>query len=596
MSAARAEILAELYGDRAAAIGAALDAVITAHRRDPGPNSTPVIGESGPPGGWRGRGDGRTRAVQLDALDETAAWVIAAPDHVSAPGEAPLATLDEFVRRHLEPQVTGVHTLPVHPSSSDGGFAVIDPAVVDPALGDWTDVDGLAAGRVWMADFVVNHLSAASPWFRRFLDGDPRFADFFLPLAEGADTTAVVRPRTSPIAHRYESVRGNDRIWTTFSADQVDLDYRNPAVLVAMVEVLARYVDHGARAVRLDAVAFLWKDPATPSIHLPQTHALVALLRLVLDDLAPDVLLVTETNVPHAENVSYFGTAVRPEADAVYQFALPPLVAYAALSGDTAPLVAWAGQLGRAPDGRCFLNFLASHDGIGLRPAESLLDGAALRVLTDATRAAGGVINRRSDGSVSRPYELAVSWFTLLATGRGEDEAIAAHLATHAVALALAGVPVLYLNSLFGVGNDTAAFATTRHGRDLNRRRHHAAELDAVLADASSRPARVWAGLREMLEARRHDPAFDPSSSQRILEGPPGTIVIERGGTTIVAVNLRATPTTVDLPGGGVELAPWQVRAWRATEHGPAYEQEWTDCWADGDEQVRAPTVDDGTK
>lgn len=536
MSAAqRLAILAELYDARAADVGAALDALLARHRRE------------------------RRRP----ALDERAAWIIAYPDHVTAPGEAPLATLDAFVRRHLEPEVTGAHTLPLHPSSRDGGFSVIDPAIVDPAFGDWSDVERLAAERTWMADFVVNHLSAESPWFQGFLVDDPRYRGFFTRLPEGADTSAVVRPRTTPIAHRYESVDGNRRIWTTFSADQVDLDYRNPAVLLAMVEVLLRYVDHGAGAVRLDAVAFLWKDPATPSIHLPETHALVALFRLALAEVAPDVVIVTETNVPHAENVSYFGSPERPEAHAVYQFALPPLVAHAALSGDTTALVAWADALVPAPPGACFLNFLSSHDGIGLRPVEGLLDETQVRVLTDATRAARGVINRRAAGGSPRPYELAVSWYDLLGTGVDEDTAIARHLATHAVALALAGVPLLYLNALFGVGNDTGAFAATRHGRDLNRQRHRAADLDAALADPTSRAARVWTGLRGLLDARRSDPRFRPDAPQRVLPSPPGTFVVERDGSAVVAVNLTDEPVTVDLPGGPAELGPWAV-SWPA--------------------------------
>jgi glucosylglycerate phosphorylase len=334
-------------------------------------------------------------------------------------------------------------------------------------------------------------------------------------------------------------------------------------VLLAIVEAVLRYVAHGARAVRLDAIAFVWKDPATPSIHLPEAHAIVQLLRACLDRVAPDVVLVTETNVPHAENVAYFGDPpAAPEADAVYQFALAPLVLHAAVTGTTAPLTAWLRSLQRPPAGRWFLDFLASHDGIGLRPVEGLVDDAGIAALVEATRAAGGAVNERQVGDEVRPYELAVSWFALMGVGVDEDTAIRRHLATHAVALALRGVPLLYLNSLLGAGNDTATFARTGHARDLNRGRTTLAALDTDLADPGSRAARVWSGLRTLLAARASSPAFHPAAAQRIHDSADGTVVVERlgaaGERAVVAVNLTDRPHRVTAP-VAVELAPWQV-------------------------------------
>ncbi len=175
-----------------------------------------------------------------------------------------------------------------------------------------------------MADAVVNHTSAQGTWFRGFLDGDPAYADFFARLPHGVDTVGgraaahLARWPTSsppPTATSSGSGRRSPPIRSTST-------WRNPRVLLAIVEVLLRYVGHGARAIRLDAIAFAWKDPATASINLPGAHAVVGVLRACLDEVAPGVVLVTETNVPHAENVAYFGTASMPEAHAVYQFAL----------------------------------------------------------------------------------------------------------------------------------------------------------------------------------------------------------------------------------------------------------------------------------
>ncbi|MFT3851134.1 MAG: alpha-amylase family glycosyl hydrolase [Ilumatobacteraceae bacterium] len=505
-------------------------------------------------------------------LDERAAWLIAYPDHVRAAGRAPLAVLGDLVSTHLAPEITGVHTLPVHPSSSDGGFSVRDHSLVDPAFGTWADLDTLAGQVTWMADAVVNHVSAQGRWFRWFLAGEAPYDRFFVRLPAHVDTSAVVRPRTSPLAHPFQTDDGHvERVWTTFSADQVDLDFRTPEVLLAIVEAVLRYVAHGARAVRLDAIAFVWKDPATPSIHLPEAHAIVQLLRACLDEVAPDVVLVTETNVPHAENVAYFGDPPdAPEADAVYQFPLAPLVLHAAVTGSTRPLVRWLQALAPPPAGRTFLNFLASHDGIGVRPVEGLIDGAGLDALVAATKAAGGVVNQRTADGVARPYELAVSWFALMSAGAaagGSDEATAIrrHLATHAVALALQGVPLLYLGSLFGVGNDTATFARTGHGRDLNRARLTLAGVDSALGDPRTRAAGVWSGLRAMLATRASSPAFHPAGAQVIHDSPDGTVVVERiapsGERAVVAVNLTDRPQRVTAP-IRVGLAPWSSE-WR---------------------------------
>ena len=350
-----------------------------------------------------------------------------------------------------------------------------------------------------MADAVVNHLSAASPWFERYLAGDPRFADFFATLDPSVDASAVVRPRTSPLSHAFRRRDGTTvHVWTTFSADQVDLDYRNPAVLAAMSEVIGRFVDAGAAAVRLDAIAFVWKDPATSSVNQAGTHEVVRALRADIDRRRPGVLVVTETNLPHDQNVSYLAPG---EADAVYQFPLPPLVAHAFVAEDAGALVRWLQALTFPEPPATYLDVLATHDGIGVRGAEGWLDDVGLQRLLDATAAAGGVVNRRTtvDGDV--PYELAVSWFALLGAGFDEATAIDRHLASHAIALAVRGHPLLYLNSLFGVGNDEATFARTGHARDLNRGRLRRNELDAALREPSSRASRVWAGLRSMLAA-----------------------------------------------------------------------------------------------
>lgn len=498
------------------------------------------------------------RPTRTRPLDETDAWLIAYPDHVrdGSGARTPLAALADLVDTHLSPAIDGVHTLPLHPSSSDGGFAVMDHSVVDPAHGTASDVRRLAAGGTWVADAVVNHVSAQGTWFRRWLAGDPAYDGFFATLDADVDTRSVTRPRTSPLRTEFTRADGSRvGVWTTFSADQVDLDYREPRVLLAMVQVLLDYVASGARAIRLDAIGFAWKDPATPSINLPGAHHLVQLLRACLDVVDPGLVLVTETNVPHAENVAYLGLDGEREAQAVYQFALPPLTLHAFATGDADVLKRWARGLWFPGDGRTYLNFLASHDGIGVRAVEGLLPEAEVDRLVGLTRSAGGVVNERTlpDGS-TRPYELAVTWADVIGAGHDDETAMRRHLSSHALALALRGVPLVYLGSLVAATNDTATFATTGHARDLNRRRWDAAELETRLATPGSREETALSGLSAMLHLRRAHAAFSPEADQLVHGTDPALVVVERvpaqGCRAVVAVNVSGSPVPLELPAG----------------------------------------------
>lgn len=504
---------------------------------------------------------------------ERSVWLIAYPDHVPVRGQTPLQALRQFIDDHLGDVVDGVHILPFAPWSSDGGFAVIDYEAVDPRYGMWVDIESIADERPVMFDAVINHLSASSDWFTRFLAGDPEYDGFFRTSDPSIDTSRVVRPRTHPLLTPFERTDpatgkvGTVHVWTTFSPDQVDLDYANPAVLLRVLEVLAGYCEHGASAIRLDAIGFLWKDEATESIHLPQTHQLIQLMRSFLDEIAPGTILISETNVPHAENVSYLGDPGVDEVHAVYQFPLAPLVAHAALTGDTSVLTSWAADIDTVVGpGRSFLNFLACHDGVGLRPAEGLLGADQLQVLLDACLRAGGMISERSlpDGS-SSPYELNTTWFDLMGDGLhgpdGADIAVGRHLATHAVMLALPGIAAIYVQSLVGASNDLDAVARTGHARDVNRMRFDDRDtLVSELTTEASRGHRISVGLARLVSARRSSRAFHPEGGLRVLEAPRGVFAVERehdGHRARVVVNLTTDACDVgSIVKGWVPLLP----------------------------------------
>jgi glycosidase len=387
------------------------------------------------------------------SLTQRDAVLITYPDQVREPDVPPLRTLADFCAQHLTDLISTIHLLPFYPYSSDDGFSVIDYRAVNPMLGDWDDVARLGKNFRLMFDAVINHVSAQSAWFQAFLRDDPRYRDWFIVVPDDADVSRVIRPRALPLLTAFETPSGAKKVWTTFSADQIDLNYRNPDVLIEIIETLLFYLAHGASWLRLDAIAFLWKEFGTTCLHLPQTHRIIQLLRAIVDAVAPQTILITETNVPHAENISYFGDGTN-EAHLVYNFALPPLTLHAFHTGDARALTRWASELTLPSRQVTFFNFLASHDGIGLNPARGILRDDEIDALVARTIAHGGLVSYKanSDGT-SSPYELNINYFDALNDPNAReslDTQIDRFVCAHAIMLALVGVPGIYFHSLFG--------------------------------------------------------------------------------------------------------------------------------------------------
>lgn len=458
---------------------------------------------------------GNQRLTERDAL------LITYADQVREPGGAPLRTLAAFCHRHLGGVVSGVHVLPFYPWSSDDGFSVKDFFAVDPDYGDWNDLARFRPEFDLMFDAVFNHASAEGVWFQGFQRDEPEFRDFFVTVPGDPDLSQVVRPRALPLLTEFQTARGREKVWTTFSADQVDLNLKNPRVLLALLEVLLFYVAHGARFIRLDAIAYLWKEIGTSCIHLPQTHGVIQIMRAVLDEVAPHVQLITETNVPHADNISYFGDGTN-EAQLVYNFALPPLVLHALLRGDATYLTGWAATLHAPSEHTTFFNFLASHDGIGLNPARGILPAAEIDFLVQRCQAHGGFINYKHNADGSRsPYEMNIVYFDAVNDPGADDTQETQEnrfMVAQAIMLSLAGVPGIYFHSLFGSRNDRQAVIQTGMNRRINRQKLALAELDADLAASESLRSHVFARFCELLARRRAHPAFAPRSHQQVLD------------------------------------------------------------------------------
>ncbi|HTP00082.1 MAG TPA: alpha-amylase family glycosyl hydrolase [Anaerolineales bacterium] len=502
-----------------------------------------------------GKYEGRIRKPRAAGLSQRDAVLITYPDQIQEPGHAGLASLGGFAGKHLKGLVSGIHILPFYPWSSDDGFSVVDYEAVAPAYGQWEDVRRLGEHFRLMFDAVINHASAESQWFRRYARGDPAYRDFFLEVRGRPDLSRVVRPRALPLLTEYETSEGTRRLWTTFSADQVDLNYHNPDVLLRIIDVMLFYVSQGAEFIRLDAIAYLWKEVGTSCINLPQTHTVVQLMRAVLDEVSPSVMLITETNVPNRENLSYFGDGSN-EAQLVYNFPLPPLVLHTLLSGDPGPLNNWAESLELPSRRTTFFNFLASHDGIGLNPVRGILPESGIDALAKRIETAGGFISKKTnpDGTQSA-YELNANYFDALNAGNasaGQAEQVARFLAAHAILLAFQGVPALYFHSLFGSRGWPEGVRETGKHRSINRQKLGRDELERGLADPASRRAQIFSGLSHLLTVRAARPCFSPHASQRVLRGSSSVFTLlrenmESGQAALCVHNITPQPIQVSL-------------------------------------------------
>ncbi|MEH6647242.1 alpha-amylase family glycosyl hydrolase [Sulfitobacter sp.] len=427
----------------------------------------------------------------------------------------PLDLLYDFLCRYLEGTVNGVHILPFFPFTSDDGFAVTNFRAVNPQLGDWADINRIADRFKLMSDLVLNHVSSQGAWFNTYRQRQAPYDRFFFEANPDDDLSMVVRPRTTPLLQEIDTGDGPRHVWCTFSHDQIDLDFRNPEVLLEFLRIIRLHMENGLQINRLDAVAFIWKEIGSPSIHLPQTHAIIKLIRLLCDYAVEPVILLTETNVPKAENLSYFGK--RDKAHVIYNFPLPPLILHAMMTGTAAHLVKWQSAMPPAPLGCAYLNFTASHDGIGMRPAEGLLSAMDQAAVIDVVKRIGGLVSMRAlpDGGEA-PYELNTTFFDAMSqtvTGP-DDHHIDRFICSQTIVMSLEGIPAFYIHSLLATPNDHAGVEKRGMNRAINRHRWDYADLRARLAQPDTPQAQVLDGLRNRLRIRQEQPAFHPNATQ----------------------------------------------------------------------------------
>jgi len=451
--------------------------------------------------------------------DQSDIMLITYGDSIEQVEEKPLKTLHRFLREHCLDTINSVHILPFFPYSSDDGFSVIDYSSVNESLGNWDDISALCSDFRLMSDVVINHCSARSAWFNNFIKGEGPGSDFFFTASPTVDTSLVVRPRTSDLLRLTETANGEKYVWCTFSHDQVDFDFRNPKVLVAFVSIIRQYLDVGIRLFRLDAVAFLWKKLGTSCINLEQTHEAIRLLRTLIEHAVADAVIITETNIPNRQNLTYFGNA--NEAHGIYNFSLPPLLVNTLVTGSCRHLKAWLGSMPPAQNGTFFFNFIASHDGIGLRPAEGLLNDDELSNLVNTMQNFGGRISwRKAENGGQKAYEINIALYDALqGTIKGPDKwGLERFICAHAIMFGLEGIPGLYIHSLLGTTNDYEKVKNTSQNRSINRHKWDYNQLKEALNSPFEQHSKVLKRMSHLLTVRKIQPAFHPNATQFTLQ------------------------------------------------------------------------------
>ena len=489
------------------------------------------------------RNKGGISAVPSWSEDDS--FLITYGDTILSDDCRPLQNTLAFLNGHLKNTVSGVHILPFFPFTSDDGFAVSDYDTVRQDLGDWDDIGAIGRGYRLMSDVVINHASAGHRWFQQFLEDKPPGRDFIKTAALDDDISQVTRPRPSPLLYAHETDAGGKWGWCTFGPDQIDLDFSNPNLLCEFIRLLRFYIDKGVRVFRLDAVGFLWKQSGTNCLHLQETHEIVKLMRTLIDHLDDNIWLITETNVPAHENLEYFGNS--NEAHLIYNFALPPLLVHALLTGRSSYLRRWMMSTAPTPDGCTMFNFSASHDGIGLRPVEGLLPPDEISRMSETVQGFGGRLTMRSYADRQVPYEMNTTLFSALrGTVNGPDAyQVDRFLASQTIMMSLEGIPAFYIQSFLASENDEALAAATGQNRSLNRTQWRMEDIDAQLASEETPMARIFSEMHRRITIRKSQKAFHPDATQFTLHIKPGMfgfwrLSLDRRQSLFVVTNITA--------------------------------------------------------
>ncbi len=487
----------------------------------------------------------------IPELSEQSIALICYADNIYSPDEKSLKIMGHFFIDNLQEIISHIHFLPFYPFTSDDGFAVQNFYKVKEEYGAWRDIEEIGEQFNLVFDAVVNHISSKHQWFFEYLTGNPKYKDYFIEMDENADVSSVMRARDLPLLSRYNKKGKDVYLWTTFSDDQLDLNYKNPIVLLEMLEILLFYISKGATIIRLDAIAYIWKRMNSTCINLPETHKIVRLIRQVINKVKNGVLLLPEANVPSKENLEYFGDGAN-EAQLIYQFSTSPLVLFTFYTGNADRILTYLENLPVLSKNNHFFNVLATHDGIGLRPVRDILKSDEIDLIIAEVKKRNGIISFKSEKDGSKtPYELNITYFDALQDVKSTVEHnIDKFIAAHAILLSIQGFPALYFHSLFGTRNDNEGYDVTGQPRRLNRKRFEYSELRRLLDDCSTQETRVFSKMKHLLKIRPTQPAFHPNSTQKVLRVSGSIFSIIRGESDyiLVLINISDRNLSIKLP------------------------------------------------
>ena len=459
-----------------------------------------------------------SKITKVDFLNEKDVVLITYGDNIQTTNKNPLQSLLKFADEYLDQAINVIHILPFYPYSSDDGFSVIDYKKVNPALGDWKNIEDIGQKFNLMFDLVANHISSKSIWFKEYLKGNPGYDNYFISVDKDTDISSVTRARAHPLLTKFKRKNKEIYLWTTFSPDQIDLNYSNEKVLMEIINVILFYADKTARVIRLDAIGHIWKKLGTSCINLKEAHYVIQLIRTILNEIYPDVLLVTETNVPHKENISYFGNGFN-EAQLIYQFALPLLVLHTFYTGNALRLLKWTSKIKDISDKTTFFNVLATHDGLGVVPVTNILTDKEIIDIANDVKEKGGYVSYKivKDGT-EKPYEMNTTYYSAVTDSKNSEELnIKKFIASQAIILSLLGIPGIYIHSLFGTENYLEGVAKTGQKRTINRKKFQYDKLKKNLENSDSREHKIFTEFIKLIHKRKSEKAFHPNGKQEVL-------------------------------------------------------------------------------
>ena len=459
-----------------------------------------------------------SKITKADYLNEKNVVLITYGDNIQTAHKNPLQSLFKFADEFLEQIINIIHILPFYPYSSDNGFSVIDYKKVNPALGNWKDIEDIGQKFNLMFDLVANHISSKSLWFKEYLKGNPKYDNYFINIDKNTDLSSVTRARTHPLLTKFKRKSEEIYLWTTYSPDQIDINFANEDVLLEIIDVILFYASKNARVIRMDAIGHIWKKLGTSCINLKGTHYIIQLVRAILDEIFPDTLLLTQTNVPHKENISYFGNGY-DEVQLVYQFALPLLVLHTFYTGDASRLLEWASGVKNVSDKTAFFNVLATHDGLGVVPVKAILTDKEITDIADNIKERGGFVSYKTakDGS-KEPYEMNTTYYSAIADFKNSEELnVKKFIASQVIILSLLGIPGIYIHSLFGTENYLEGAEKTGQKRTINRKKFQYDKLKESLANSDSREHKIFTEFMKLIHKRKSEKAFHPNGKQEVL-------------------------------------------------------------------------------